>query len=129
LDVSLFFFRARVLMAARLNRRLELQEGMVRAHIPTLGQPLYTPEELWDDQLPAGAYEGAVLVQGQSLYLRLRRDEAVQYREMHIARPVTLSESIAPILRGQMMSLNTVYSMDIYEPLWGGSAGQVQVSW
>lgn len=129
LEVRTLAFNGRLLMSAKLNRRLELEQVMVRAHLPGLGQKPYEPEVLAGEELPDGAYELAGLVQGGQFFLRLRRDDAVQYRQFRLARPVTMTDSITPILRGNMLTQGETYAVDVYEPLYGGQAGQVEVTW
>ncbi len=121
------FFRARVLSTARMNHRLEVQNARVRVHVPPPGVPLLDPRVLDGEELPEGAYELLALIEGTNLRVRLRRDDAIQYTQIRLPRPVTVADSLNPIYRGNMLSKGKVYTADIYDPLYGSNGGALEV--
>jgi hypothetical protein len=129
LEVGPGLFRARIITVARLNRRLELEDVRVRVHVPGLGQRLMDPEQLDAEELPEGAYEFLGKVVGGEMLYRLRRDSAVQFGSFRLPRPVTVADSITPILRGNMLTKNVVYSVDIMDPMMANRASSAEVEW
>lgn len=123
------YLRGRVVSVAQLNRNLELEKFRVRLHLPNFGQALLSGEELWEGDLPTGAFELAGVVEGRQLLFAIRRDDAAQFRSIRIAQPVTLSDSLTPIMRGQMLSKGVAYSVDVYDPLWASGAGTVKIEY
>lgn len=123
------YLRGRVISVAQLNRNLELEKFRVRLQLPGVGQGELSGEELWTGDLPAGAFELTGLVEGRQLLIAMRRDDAAQFRSIRLAQPVTLSDSLTPIMRGQMLSKGVPYSVDVYDPLWGSGAGTVKIEY
>jgi hypothetical protein len=122
------FFRARIMSIARMSRRLELEFARVRIHLPAATQAPISGEALAAEELPRGVYEIATMVDGRTMKLRLRQEDAVKYHELTLDRPVTMTDSLAPILRGNMLSRGKTYTMPVYEPITGGS-GAIEVTW
>lgn len=129
LEIQTPLFTGRVISAARLDHRLQLREARMRAHVPAQRGGLLPAEDLDAEELPAGAFEAAAYVDGMTMLLRLRRQGAVQFTSLRLTQPVTLSDSLAPLLRTEMLSKGVVYSADIYDPLWGSRAGQVELEY
>jgi hypothetical protein len=129
LDLQAGFLKARLLSASRLNKNLELQTVKVRVCYTTMGGKLLSPEELDAPELPAKALELVGLVEGNVARFRVRRDESVQYFEQRLARPVTLADSVTPILRGQMLTKGVDYAIDVYDPMFGNNAGKLTVNY
>ncbi len=129
LQVDAALFRARLLSTAVLDRRLRLEQFRLRGHVPTAGGELLSPAEVDAEELPEGTLEATGYVDGQTLLLRLRRADAVQHLSMRLARPVTLADSLAPIMRSEMLTKGVVYSTEVYDPLWGNRAGQVHIEY
>ncbi len=122
------FLRARITSIARMNRRLEMEYARVRLNLAGAGQEPLSAEELSEGDLPPGVWEVAAHIESRTLRIRLRRDDAVQYRELPLERSVTMSDSVAPVLKGNMLTKGKVYTLDIYEPITGGR-GEVQVTY
>lgn len=126
LDTS--FLKGRVVGAIKMNRRLEFENALIRAYVrPFSGEPM-DGEELYSGDLPEGAYELAALKKENTLYLRLRHNDAVQYNEIFSPRPITMLDSVTPILRGDMMTQGAVYTVDVFDPL-GNATRQAQLEW
>jgi hypothetical protein len=119
----------RLLTVATLNRRLELQTVRVRAHLAPMGAEGLTGEELDAEELPAGVYELVGRVEGSEFLYRLRRDGAVQFGSVRLGRPVTVADSIAPVLRGNMLTKDVIYTVDMFDPLMGNQAGSAEIEW
>lgn len=128
-EVRTPILRGRILTAARMNHRLEMQSARIRAHIPGLGRQPLSGEALDAEELPPDVYELIALVEGNALHFRLRHDDAVQYDTIRLARPVTLADSLTPIYRGQMLTEGVTYAADLYDPLWGSKAGKVEIEY
>ncbi len=129
LEVDTMLFRARVLSAAVLDRRLRLQQFRGRVHLPGTGRELLPPAVVDGEELPEGTLEAVGRVEGSAMQLRFRRGDAVQYTAVRLARPVTLADSLTPIVRSEMLSKGVTYSTEVYDPLWGSRAGQVEVEY
>lgn len=123
------FVRGRLISSARLNPRLEVESARMAAHLPTGGGELATGEDLAGPELPEGAIELLALLRGQRMNVRISRGDAVNFLSESLPRPVTVADSINPILRGEMLSEGVVYSTDLYDPFFGGGAGQAQLEW
>lgn len=121
--------KGRLLSAMKLNRRLEVESARMRVAMSPPGQPTLSAATLDAPEPPPGAYELLALIRGTSLSIRLSRDDARRFLVQSIARPLTIADSIAPILRGQMLTQGTVYTIDLYDPLMGGGAGAAQIEW
>ena len=128
-EIDAPFIKGRVMTAVRLNHGLELESARLRAHLPGFNQKPYDAETLDGGELPPGAFELLARVDGKDLRLRMRRDDAVRYDSVRLARPVTIADSLTPIFRGQMLTKGVTYSVDIYEPLWGNKAGKMEVEY
>ena len=128
LDLNYGIIKGRVMSAVRMNRRLIVESARVRAAIPPLGRIPPSPETLDAEELPEGAIELIALIRGNNMNIRIRRDDAVKFLTENIARPLTMADSITPILRGQMMTQNVIYSTDLYDPLMG-SSGKTEIEW
>ena len=129
LEIRAGFINARLVTAALLNNRLEVHSVRAVAVIAEAGQPLPPGADLDGEDLPPGAYELVALMRSNTAYIRIRRDDAVAFLTQPLPRPVTMTDSIAPILRGDMLTENVVYTADIYDPLMGGGAGRAEIEW
>lgn len=125
--------KARVLTAARLNHRLELENVRMRAHVPPFGKAPLPPGQLDAEVLPDGAYEVLALARGQVLHLRIKStaggEEAASHHEIRLAHPVTMADTLMPIFRGRMLTEGVTYTIDVYDPLWGNKAGKVEIKY
>ncbi|MBI1290374.1 hypothetical protein GC173_03920 [bacterium] len=129
LELAQGLLNGRLLTVATLNRRLELETVRLRAYLAPFGKEAMTGEQLDAEDLPAGAYELVGRVEGSEFLYRLRRDGAVQYGSFRLPRPVTVADSIAPVLRGNMLTKDVVYTVDMFDPLMGNKAGGAEIEW
>ncbi|MEO8376425.1 MAG: hypothetical protein ABI579_02045, partial [Candidatus Sumerlaeota bacterium] len=129
LQVDGGLIRGRLLSSAHLNKNLELDAIRLRAQIAGFAGAVLSAKELDAEELPRGVFELIGLVEGNMAHFRLRRDDSVQYFEQRLPRPVTLSDSITPVLRGQMLNKNVDYAIDVYDPLMGNNASSVAVTY
>jgi len=129
LQIDTPFLRGRMVSIVRLNRRLEVESARIRGALPGAGEKLLSAEELDAEALPPGAIEATALSDGRNLRVRIRRGDAERYTSVRLARPITVADSITPILRTNMLSKGIVYRTDVYDPLWGNSAGQIEVEY
>ncbi len=129
LEIDTPFIKGRIITSAKLNHRLEVESVKLRAHLPRPGEKLLTGEELSVDDLPSNVYEMVVKISGNQLEGRLRRDDAVQYFDQRLPRPVTMSDSLTPVFRGRMLKKDVVYTVDVYDPLWGSNSTPVKIEY
>lgn len=129
LKIGTGVFNARLMAAMRMNRRLELEHGRVRVNVPPLGGRLLTPAELEAETLPRDSYEMLAMVEGADLAVLLRSQTGVRHLAQRLARPITIADSITPILSGRMLTRNVVYAIDIYDPFFGTNAGKAELEW
>lgn len=129
LELRTRLIRGRVLSAARLNGNLELQALRVRAHFPGLGAKPLAAKDLDAQELPRGAFELSGLVDGLNARFSLRKDDAVQFFQQHLARSVTMVDSITPVLRAQMLNKGVDYTIDVYDPLYGNNSGKMLLTY
>jgi len=61
--------------------------------------------------------------------LRARRGDATNFAELPLARPATMIDSLAPLLRGNVLKKGVVYSQQVYDPLFGAAATNVELIW
>ncbi|HMZ51681.1 MAG TPA: hypothetical protein PK988_05400 [Candidatus Sumerlaeota bacterium] len=121
--------RGRLISSSRLNKRLELEAIRLRVQLAGFAGRVMSAEELDSEELPRGAFELVGIVEGTTARFRVKRDDSQQFFEQHLARPVTLSDSITPVLRGQMLNQNVDYAIDVYDPFLGNSASSVIVTY
>jgi len=129
LELGEGLFKGRLLTVATLNRRLELETVRVRAHLATLGQEALTGEQLDAEELPKGAYELIGRVEAGVFKYRLRRDSAVQFGSIRLGGPVTVADSITPILRGNMLTKDVTYTVDLFDPIMGKGSASAEIEW
>jgi hypothetical protein len=119
--------RARVLSVITLNKRLELDTVRIRAQVPGLGEQLLDPEILDGEDLPSSAYELVGKMDGGEFVFRLRHQDNVQFESIRLGRPPTAIDSITPVLRGNMLSKNVTYTAEVFDPLMGSKASNVEI--
>jgi hypothetical protein len=119
--------QARVISAAQMNRRLELESFRARAVLP--GGQVKDARELIAKELPPGVFEVIGRITGLKVQLRARREDATNFVELPLARPATMIDSLAPLLRGNVLKKGVVYSQQVYDPLFGAAAANVELIW
>ncbi|MCC6545844.1 hypothetical protein IT570_01655 [Candidatus Sumerlaeota bacterium] len=129
LQVDGGIIRGRLISSSHLNKRLELDTIRLRVQLAGFAGKVMDAEELDAEELPPGVFELVGLVEGSTARFRLKRDESVQFFEQRLLRPVTLSDSITPVLRGQMLNKDVDYAIDVYDPLLGNNAASVIVTY
>ncbi|CAN5365372.1 hypothetical protein BH09SUM1_BH09SUM1_26900 [soil metagenome] len=127
-EIKTPFIRGRLVSVIRMNRRLEVETARVRAQAATIGTELLSAKDLDAPELPRGVYEVAAKVSGPILRYRIRHEDDVKFSELRLARPLTVADSLTPILRGGMLNRKASYVADLYNPLDSG-AGKVEVEW
>lgn len=121
--------KTRIVSWARMNHRLELETVRIRAHLPGFTGNIMDAENLdtADGELPPGVIELTGKFEGRRLFYRLRRENAVRYASLSLDRPVTMTDSMIPILGSQMLTKNVVYALDVYDPFLGNKAGKMEI--
>lgn len=128
LELRTPFLMGRLLTAAQLNERLEVNSARLVGGLGTMGQ-IPDAESLIDGTFSGEMIEVLALIRSQTINLKLQRGESVQFMTQPMPRPVTMIDSVTPILRGEMLSMGVVYSIDLYDPLMGGGAGRAEIEW
>ncbi|MCC5876631.1 MAG: hypothetical protein JJU11_10475 [Candidatus Sumerlaeia bacterium] len=123
------FISGRLLTAASLNSRLEVQAARMVGAMGSPGGGMPNAQALADGELSDEAIEVLALIRNQNMNLRMKRGDSVQYLTQSMMRPVTMIDSVTPMLRGDMLSEGVVYSIDLYDPLMGGGSGRAEVEW
>lgn len=129
LELRTPFLSGRLLTAASLNSRLEVQSARMVGAMGAPGGGMPDPESLAAGELSDEAIEVLALIRSQTMNLRMQRGETVQFMSQPMMRPVTMIDSVTPMLRGDMLSEGVVYSIDLYDPLMGGGAGRAEIEW
>ncbi len=131
IQLDLPFLKGRLISSARMNRNLELESYRIRLNIPPTGKEPMSGQELdsFTDQVPPNVYEIVGLVEGLTQRMRIRSADGVQYKKLSLSRPMTMADSITPLLRSNMLTRDITYAVDIYDPMWGNNAGAVELEW
>jgi hypothetical protein len=112
LDIRSPLLRTRLDAASRLNARLEMEQVHVRVH--------RSGEEDAD-------LDVAAAVQQRRLLTRIKAPSGVMYREVSMQRPLTMNFAADAVLTSSAIQAGETYAMDLFDPIWGLSAGRMRV--